>query len=393
MALWSFHFTFPKSIVMSKLPFLILPFFFFYCQTLHSQTADQGLVEHSEIMLESADQDDLREKINQIEAIVERQERENHFEGNILIAEKGEIIYQESIGFRDRTQQLLHERDTRFSIASITKMITAIVILQLLEEEQLTIETTLQDLLPEFNIPKQEKISIHHLLLHISGLPNEPSQTYSKQLSPTQFVESLLKTFKKNKSFGKFNYANIDYVLLGLIIEKITGQSWQEVIKERIINRLGLGATGFLGRDNYPENFAQSYTLDGDVFMKDPAFFVENFYAAACMYSTTEDLLKIDQAMYATTLLSKTSKELMFTSYPEYNYTGYSVWTYQYPFVDTQPRIMERRGGIMGANSVILRLLDTKTTIIILSNNDAFDPDSFGDPTNFREALIAALAK
>ena len=117
-----------------------------------------------------------------------------------------------------------------------------------------------------------------------------------------------------------------------------------------------------------------------DKLVKDPEFYIENFYAAACMYSTTEDLLKIDQAMYDDKFLSAKSKKVMFTSYPEYNYTGYSVWTYRYPFLDTQPLIMERRGGIMGSNLVLMRLLETNQTIIILSNNNAFDPDSFGDP-------------
>ena len=97
--------------------------------------------------------------------------------------------------------------------------------------------------------------------------------------------------------------------------------------------------------------------------------------------------------MYGRTLLSEASKKLMFTSYPEYNYTGYSVWTYNYPFVDTQPKIMERRGGIFGSNSVLVRKLDLNHTIIILSNNNRFNPDSFGDPSNLREALIIETSK
>ena len=90
-------------------------------------------------------------------------------------------------------------------------------------------------------------------------------------------------------------------------------------------------------------------------------------------------------------LLSQASKELMYTSYPEYNYSGYSVWTYTYPFSASRPRVMERRGGILGANSVLVRLLDLNRTLVILSNNDRFDPDSFGETGNLKEALMIAM--
>ncbi len=111
------------------------------------------------------------------------------------------------------------------------------------------------------------------------------------------------------------------------------------------------------------------------------------------MYSTAADLLLLDQAMYGTSLLSEEAKAKMFTSYPEYNYTGYSVWTYRYPFLSSQPLVMERRGGIMGTNVVLVRLMELNRTIVILSNNNLFNPDSFGDSTNLREALLLKLAE
>lgn len=110
------------------------------------------------------------------------------------------------------------------------------------------------------------------------------------------------------------------------------------------------------------------------------------------MFSTAEDLLKLDQALYTDALLSPAGKGLMFTSYPEYNYSGYSVWTYNYPFAESKPKMMERRGGILGANSVLIRLLDTKRTVIILSNNNRFNPDSFGDVQGLKEALMIEVS-
>ena len=217
---------------------------------------------------------------------------------------------------------------------------------------------------------------------------------YLKKKSPEAFIKAVLSQRTKSPALGSFNYNNLDYMLLGLIIEKQSGKSWEENIQDRIIKPLELENTGFLSKGAYPQNYAWPYQINAQgKAKKDPAFHIENFYAAGNMYSNTMDLLKIDQALYGEQLLSEKSKALMFKSYPEYNYTGYSVWTYRYPFVANPPSIMERRGGILGANVVLIRLLDSQESIIILSNNDRFNPDSFGDKNNLREALIIALSE
>lgn len=328
----------------------------------------------------------------QIDKIVSGHIANNQFSGTVLIADQAQIIYNRSAGLADRESGREIDKHTHFGIASITKMLTAIVILQLEEEGKIALDNSLWALLPKLHIPNEKDITVHHLLLHISGLPNEKNKIYASPKSPNVFIKEVLKG--KVSRPGKFNYANIDYVLLGLIIEKATGKAWEEAIRERILNPLGMEQSGFLKKGYFPQNFAYPYSINKKGEMKrDPDFFIENFYAAGNMYSTAEDLLKIDQAMYGEQLLTKESKAKMFKSYPEYNYTGYSVWTYQYPFLDNRPRIMERRGGILGTNVVLVRLLDTKRTIIILSNNDGFTPDSFGDEKNLREALIRAVGR
>jgi CubicO group peptidase (beta-lactamase class C family) len=224
-------------------------------------------------------------------------------------------------------------------------------------------------------------------MIQISVLTKENDLIYSKSISPKEFVNETLSNNKNQ--YGKFNYANIDYVLLGLIIEKFNKKSWKQSIQERILNKLEMTNTGFLEKNNYPKDFAYSFSFDNKKSrLADPLFFIENFYAAGCMYSNSKDLLKLDQAMYGNELISSESKTLMFTSYPEYNYSGYSVWTYNYPFTKSKPKIMERRGGILGANSVLIRILDTNKTIIILSNNNMFNPDSFGNTEGLKEALM-----
>ena len=328
-----------------------------------------------------------------IDSIIDHAIQQQGFEGTILIAEQGQPVWQLTTGFRDTAQTQPIDNNTRFSIASVTKMFTAIVILQLVDEGKLQLDSKLVTLLPDVQVPGNDKITVHHLLLHIAGLPNEADNIYMAPTEPAAFVQQTIEGMNGNKKFGAFNYANIDYVLLGMIIEKTEGKSWQSAVQERLLDKLGMHNTGFLAMNSYPDNFAYTSTFNEDgTRYADPAFYIENFYAAGCMYSTAANLLLLDQGMYGNTLLSEEAKTRMFTSYPEYNYTGYSVWTYRYPFLSAQPLVMERRGGIMGANVVLMRLLEINRTIIILSNNNLFHPDSFGDATNLREALLRVVA-
>ncbi len=329
-----------------------------------------------------------------IKTVVQDHIEHHQFSGTVLVADQGTVIYQEAFGRTQLEEGEVITPESVFGIASITKMLTAIRILQLVETEQLNLEDNLATLLPDLDIPKNRKITVHHLLLHISGLPNESDLIYLQKRNPAEFIQEVLAQKGKSAGFGKYNYNNVDYVLLGMIIERLTQKSWEDNIEEQFIKPLKLEKTGFLAKDNYPQGFAYAYQFDQqNQPVQDPDFHIENFYAAGNMYSTAADLLKIDQAMYGDQLLQEESKAIMFKSYPAYNYTGYSVWTYRYPFVKSQPKIMERRGGILGANVVLIRLLESQQTIIILSNNNAFNPDSFGDETNLREALIRLLAK
>lgn len=330
--------------------------------------------------------------LDAIDRIVQKKVDEEYFSGVVMVADNGQPIYQKAFGYNYEKAKDPVRLDSRFGIASVTKTFTSIVILQLIEEKKLSLDATLDQLLPQFEIENADQISIHHLLLHISGLPNEKDKVYHQYLAPEQVVETSLKN-KKN-TFGAFTYNNIDYILLGLIIEKIEQKKWEEVVKSRILIPLKMDETGFLEYGNYPKRFAYTYHVGKNgKLTQDPFFYIENFYAAGAMYATAQDLLKLDQALYRESLLSKGSIKTLSTSYPEYNYTGYSVWNYKYPFIDSKPTIMERRGGILGANVVLIRLTDFNRTIIILSNNDAFNPDSFGDKNNLREAIIRILGQ
>ena len=184
-----------------------------------------------------------------IAQIIDRQVEQNFFEGNVLIADQGQIVYHHSSGHVDEEQTIPIQTNTPFSIASITKMFTAIVILQLVEEKQLRLDGTLADYLPDLAIPNASEISIHHLLLHISGLPQEKDRQYLKSRSPQQMLKGALRRKGKINAPGQFRYSNTDYLLLGQVIEKVSGQSYESAIRQRILEPLGLKQTGFAIND------------------------------------------------------------------------------------------------------------------------------------------------
>lgn len=326
-----------------------------------------------------------------IDKIIDDAVSNENFEGTILLADGGKVLFHKSYGHVDQGLNKPVTDTMKFSLASITKTFTAVLVLRLIEEGKLNLDDNLQELLPELNVPNASQITIHHMLLHITGLPNEQGDFYQSPKDPRAFVKTVLAEGEPS-DIGAFNYANIDYVLLGLIIEKLENKTWQKVVEDRILSPLNMTNTGFLERDNYPDGFAYTFSFFDDKRVKDPEYYAENFYSSACMYGDAADLLKFDQALYGETLINEKSKEKMYTSYPEYNYTGYSVWTYDYPFTKPPVKIMERRGGIMGTNNALIRMLDLNRTIIILSNNSKFNPDSFGNTKELKEALMIEMA-
>lgn len=325
-----------------------------------------------------------------IDTLINQYVRERGFSGTILIAKNGKPIYHQSFGLGYYATPDTLRNDYHYSVASMTKLFTAIRILQLTEQDQVALHEPVIRYLPHLQSLIPEAVTIHHLLLHISGLPKEKNRIYRHPNDPLSIVTQTLNKNRRG-TLGAFRYNNVDYMILGLVIEAISHQSWEKDIRECILEPVGLGETGFLEYGYYPRNFAYTYSQRTWGLRQDPLLYIENFYAAGNMYSTSTDLLKLDLALYTDQLLNDDSRQLLARSYPEYQYTGYGVWNYRYPFVAEQPMVMERRGQILGANVVLVRLTDDQYTIVILSNDDRFNPDSFGDEHNLREKLIRVL--
>lgn len=317
---------------------------------------------------------------------------EDQFSGVILLADHGKVIACSATGLADRENQIAMGKQTKFRIASITKSFTALLIMQLYEAGKLTLHQSVAEILPEVGWPECSKIEVRHLLNHTSGLPNEPDEVFTEKLTPTAIVKRIVEDKQAVATAGEtFNYNNVDYLLLGLIVEKLYEKPWEAVVRDRILEPLEMKSTGFLEKERLPDGLARGYVCQPENCLPEPAYYIENYYAAGSMYATAEDLLKWDQGLYGGQLLSGAAMDLMYTSDPALGYAAFGSWTYHYPFAEGQPFTVERRGGILGFNSVIMRFPEAKKTLIILSNTDQFDPDTFGDAQNIKERLARLL--
>ncbi|RFZ90545.1 class A beta-lactamase-related serine hydrolase [Mucilaginibacter conchicola] len=237
--------------------------------------------------------------------------------GSLAISQNGQIVYQKSIGNAaiDSPATIPATAKTKYRIGSISKMFTGVMVMQLVEEGKLTLETTLDKFYPQ--VPNAAKITIGMMLNHHSGLhnfTNDPAyNTY--MLAPQTHEQLLARIAAMKPDFepgSKAQYSNTNFVLLSYVIEKITQKSYAELVKQRVVNKIGLKDTYYGVKTNTANNEALSYTYDGkwnkfaETDMSIPS-------GAGAMVSTPADLDKFIESLFAGKLVKPATLELMKT--------------------------------------------------------------------------------
>lgn len=315
-----------------------------------------------------------QQNVKQIDGLMKQYYDYGKFNGSILVAEKGKIIYEHGFGMANMEWAIPNQPDTKFRIGSVTKQFTATLILQLVEQGKIKLDGKITDYLPDYRKDTGEKVTIHQLLNHTSGIPSYTDRrNFMADASRNPYgVADFIKKFASDdlqfEPGSKFSYNNSGYSLLGAIIEKVTGKPYEVVLAERIFKPLGMTNSGY-------DNFAPLIKKRASGYQKTPDGFVNAAYldmsipyAAGSIYSTVEDLFKWDQALYEGTLLSAESKKLMFT--PGLGNYGYGIRITDEPVgkTDQKIRIIGHGGGINGFNSLMMRAIDKQQTVIILDN-------------------------
>jgi len=313
-----------------------------------------------------------QDKAAKIDQLMKTYHEYRQFNGSVLVAEKGKVIYKKGFGFANMEWEIPNKPDTKFRVGSITKQFTAMLIMQLREEGKLKLEDKLSQYLPDYRKDSGEQVTIHHLLTHTSGIPdctNLPNFDQDVSRDPYPVDEFIKKFCSGDLEFtpgSQFSYSNPGYILLGAVIEKITGQSYEEVLKGKIWDPLNMKNSGYDHHSVILKKRAAGYEKTMDGYVNAPYLDMSIPYSAGALYSTVEDLYLWDQALYTDRLLSPKNKKIMFT--PHLRNYAYGWGIRQHSFGDQSKTIIRHNGGINGFHTTIVRLVDDKHLIVLLNN-------------------------
>ena len=290
---------------------------------------------------------------------------ERFFSGSVLVAKNGKVLYQKYVGYADLEHAVPIGPDTKFELASISKIFTAVLILQLVKTGKINLDAKVSEYIPEFTKSDSAQITIHNLLSHTSGIQDFVGLNCDfTSWTSKQFLEGLQKTPINFKAGTQFQYASSTYILLRVIIEKVTGETYEDNLREHIFKIAGMTNSGIIHNHQIIVDRALGYVNTGEDYQNAlPVANPEIFIGASSIYSTTEDLLKFDQTLYTDKLLQQNEKDLMYTIVqPPYGYG----WFISEDSV--KGKVVSHGGDIFGYTTLIERRLKNGVAIIILGN-------------------------
>ncbi|NIS15954.1 MAG: serine hydrolase [Aliifodinibius sp.] len=291
------------------------------------------------------------------------------FMGTVLIAQGDSVLFRHGYGFANIAKKQPMTPEKKFLIGSITKSFTAIAIMQLWEKGKLDMDKTISEYLLEYPSDIANKITIHHLLSHQSGIPDFISipgfqERAREKISTDELIayfENLPLLFNPGE---RYTYSSSNYILLGKIIENVTGQEWAEYVKLNICEPAYMQNTGVYYDYDVRDDFAVGYniTSDGDT---SEAWIVHPScgYAAGGLASNIDDLYSLHKALYGSDILSQELIDSMLTSQtPFYGY-GWLIDEL------AEHKLTAHGGGTPGFTSMFQRWIDDSVCVIVLSNN------------------------
>jgi CubicO group peptidase (beta-lactamase class C family) len=294
------------------------------------------------------------------------------FSGAVLLAHNDKVIFKQAYGMANKDYNVLNRVDTKFNLGSAGKMFTAVAIARLVEQGKLSYEDSLSKFLPDV-VEKQsaEKIKIKHLLSHTSGLASFFIEAFfNASRARYRSVDDYLELVKEDKSAfepgTKWQYSNTGFLLLGKVIEKVTGQNYSDYMQENIYKKAGMLNSGTFELDRINPNLAIGYgkefTDQGTIFRNNVFIMLVQGGPAGGGYSTVEDMLSFANALNSEKLINAGSAKLLMSPKPELSSPNYG-----YGFAASSAGI-GHHGDFEGVSSSMY--LANGYTFVILSNYD-----------------------
>ena len=322
-----------------------------------------------------------------LQASIRAYAQSHGFNGTVLVAQRGARHLREQLW--SRRSSIQNAGDQRYPLSRDVRDQgdDFVLILQLFEAGKLDLDGRLQTYLPDFRGEGGDQITVQSLLNHTSGIPQlDVAKThedasrlglpmYERLQSSKEMVDRYC-TGKLRHPIGTiFDYNNCDYLILGRIIENITGSRYEDVLHQRILSPLGMRDSGIRYQKEVIERLASSYYLStpSGPLVNDPPLYNENLSAAGAMYSTAEDLLKFSEALFGGRLIKPSTLALMLT--PGLDEYGDGVWIRS--FGPQKLRMVERYGKSSGMNTLLAVFPDQHVAIILMTNTEETNLSDF----------------
>jgi CubicO group peptidase (beta-lactamase class C family) len=313
---------------------------------------------------------------------------ESPFNGVMLVTQNGKVLLKKAYGFSDKEKNINLTTHSRFLIGSVSKQFTAMLVMQQVENGTIALDKTINDYLPYFPKEKGKKLTIHRLLSHTSGLPhyeglrrlNISLDTFREEaITVKSYAQLIGKMDLINEPGTQFYYSSMNYILLGAILEQVSGRSFSQLIQEKIAKPLKLKNTGFSDNDYIEKHVAKGYTFrEGGFFeslffdkkgeYKESQFrHQSNAYTTGGMHSTVDDLYLWTQAIKQNKILSKEMTDKMLT--PNLGGYGYGWFVNHETMIRFNPSVqLISHGGSLEGYSSNVALYKDGTTVIYLAN-------------------------
>lgn len=313
-----------------------------------------------------------------IDEVVTAFHNAGQFNGSVLVAEAGEVIYENGVGWANIEWEVPNTPDTKHRIGSVTKHFTSAIILQLVEEGEIELDAPIATYLPGYPTEQSSMVTVHHLLNHTSGIPSYTGlpdfiqEQGRDPFTPDELIEVVWDMPLEFEPGTDWAYNNSGYFILGRIIENVTGDEYDDVLRERILEPFGLDDSGYDHNSEIQPHEASGYRHTMRGF--EHASYLDSSlpYAAGMMYSTVRDLYRWDRALAdgAKPFQSMETKELWYTPGLEDYAYGWSVRDEQIGDDGPTVRVIEHGGGINGFNTAYLRYPDQQNMIAVIDNTE-----------------------
>jgi CubicO group peptidase (beta-lactamase class C family) len=295
------------------------------------------------------------------------------FNGTVLVSQNGNVIFKKGYGYANIEKKIPNTSETKFYIGSITKAFTDLLVLQMAEKGMIELHAKISDYLPGYPKPNGDSVTIYNLLTHTSGIPDYDSDPridvdWSKHYSHQEMLalfDSLPLLFTPGTTF---RYTNAGAFICGVILEKLTGKSYNELLKENILDPLQMKNTGYTESNAPIDKFATGYDMSGVKPVAQSYIDMSTTFSAFGMYSTAEDMQKWNKALHTEKLLSKKYMEIYFTAFKDNWACDWVVA--KNPFHNAgDSTIVTMRAGTLGQFECMdVRFVKEKHSIVFMGN-------------------------